>query len=45
MVRTYPLDLVKIGPVTAKILLTLSLVVVVVGGGGHFRVKPKLWLG
>ena len=31
---TYLQSLVQIGPVTAEILLTLSLLVVVVGGGG-----------
>ena len=45
---TYVLSFVKIGSVTAEILLTLSflVVVVVVGGGGgvqsHFCAKPKL---
>ena len=42
--------MVKIGPVTAEILSTLSLsVVVVVVVNSHFRVKPNgyvgLWLG
>ena len=47
--------MVKIGSVTAEILLTLSSWWVVVGGGGgggvqsHFQVKPNcyvgLWLG
>ena len=49
--ETYLYSLVKIGPLTAEILLTLSswwvvmvvVVVMVVGGvQSHFRVKPKL---
>ena len=40
---TYHLGLVKIGPVTAEILLTLSLRWwVVVGVQRHFRVKPNV---
>ena len=51
--ETYLYSLVKIGPLTAEILLTLSswwvvmvVVVMVVGGvQSHFRVKPKLRSG